>query len=68
MAESTKILSITKGIPKFDGNPIKYEEWKNTTIAVLEISRNELFKILTGESTRPEEHYSGASLLRQDPQ
>ena len=68
MAESTKISSITRGIPKFDGNPIKYEEWKTTTIAVLEISRNELFEILTGESTRPEEHYTGASLLRQDPQ
>ncbi len=68
MAESTKISSITRGIPKFDGNPIKYEEWKTTTIAVLEISRYELFEILTGESTRPEEHYPGASLLRQDPQ
>ena len=44
MAESTKISSITRGIPKFDGNPIKYEEWKTTTIAVLEISLNELFK------------------------
>eukprot|EP00752_Nemacystus_decipiens_P006651 g5979.t1 len=66
MAESTKISSITRGIPKFDGNPIKYEDWKTTTLAVLEISRNDLFEILTGESTRPDEHYMGA--LRQDTQ
>ena len=68
MAESTKISSLTRGIPKFDGNPIKYEDWKTTTLAVLEISRNDLFEILIGESSRPEEHYPGASLLRQDPQ
>ena len=29
MAESTKLSALTRGISKFDGNPIKYEEeWK----------------------------------------
>ena len=57
MAESTKISALIRGIPKFDGNPIKYEDWKATTLAVLEISRNDMFEILTGESTRPQEQF-----------
>ena len=58
MAESTKISSLTRGIPKFDGNALKYEEWKTVTLAVLEISRNDMFEILTGESARPREVYT----------
>ena len=66
MAESTKISSLTRGIPKFDGNALKYEEWKTVTLAVLEISRNDMFEILTGESARPREVYT--SPARTDTQ
>ncbi len=66
MAESTKISSLIRGIPKFDGNPIKYEEWKTTALAVLEISRNDLFEILTGEAPRPQEQFTDAEQLRQE--
>lgn len=58
MAESTKISSLTRNVPKFDGNAIRYDEWKSTTRAVLEISKNDVFEILTGENKRPGEPYS----------
>ena len=61
MAESTKVTSIVKDTPKFDGNPIKYASWKETTLAFLEISRSDMHEILTGESVRPAEQYTSTT-------
>ena len=56
MAESTNsnIASLIRGIPKFDGNPSKYEDWKIDTKAS-SMSRNDMYEILSGESVRPSE-------------
>ena len=55
--ESTSITTLIRCIPKFDGTPSKFQDWKHATRAMLQLARPGIFEILDGKK-RPQEIYT----------
>ena len=50
-------MTLIRGIPKFDGTPSKFQDWKRATRAMLQLARPGIFEILDGQK-RPQDIYT----------
>lgn len=52
--EYTNITTLIRGIPKFDGTASKFQDWKRSARAMLQLARPGIFGMLNGPK-RPQE-------------